>query len=384
MCIHKYSTIDFLFYVFCIYFSLKVRRQSNEIAKQLREKVHNEKEIQLRKLAQTKEKELNEWKCNELNKIEKDYENCMANFGAAHKAAQDYNVEQGLFKEKRKEYDLLAAERGRSSMQQEQRRREKEVEEKLIKKKRLRQKTIGVQADLLKRDSDNCEDEDEEGECRVSTFKSKSNPPRQLSAKNNYNPKNYTSNSVESFTQNEGSEDSTSNEESLEFNQITNLLKQKCWENSDSEPMKKNQNNRDNEVRIENLSSDESDEVINARYSPPPPLRPKMSKSTSKRSSLKPEAATSSKTKSPRKSATSKKQPNKEYSNAVQYHDIGNKFTRSYIPEDNLVTYHKTSKGRPNAMQEAKDHEQNSYRGMNADILRYVFKLKFHCICSFR
>lgn len=375
-----------------------MRRQSNEIAKQLREKVHNEKEIQLRKLAQTKEKELNEWKCNELNNIEKDYENCMANFGAAHKAALDYNVEQGIFRKKRQELDLMAAERGRSSMQLEQRRREKEAEEKLIKKKRLRQKTIGVQADLLKKertfgreiinlsnydDTDNCEDEGEEESCRVSTFKSKSNLPRQSSAKNNYNPKNFTSNSVESFTQNEGSdqtEDSTSNEESLEFNQITNLLKQKCWDHSENEPVKKYQNKRDNDVRIEDLSSDESDEVINERYSPsPPPLRPKSAKSSAKRSILKPEAAISSKTKSPRKQVTSKKKPNKEDSNAVQYHDIGNKFTRSYIPEDDLVTFHKSSKGRPNAMQDARDHEQNSYRGMNADILRYVFNFKLYC-----
>lgn len=366
-----------------------MRRQSNEIAKQLREKVHNEKEIQLRKLAQTKEKELNEWKCNELNNIEKDYENCMANFGAAHKAALGYNVEQGIFRKKRHEFDLMAAERGRSSMQQEQRRREKEAEEKLLKKKKLRQKTIGVQADLLKKqrsfgreiinlsnyeDTENFEDEGEEGGCRVSTFKSKSNPPRQTSAKSSYNPKNFTSNSVESFTQNEGSdqtEDSTSNEESLEFNQITNLLKQKCWEHSDNEPLKKNQNY---EVRIEDLSSDESDDIINERYSPsPPPMRTKSAKSSAKRGILKPEAATSSKTKSPRKQTTTKKKPNKEDSNAVQYHDIGNKYTRSYIPEEDLVTYHKSSKGKPNAMQEAKDHEQNSYRGMNADILRYVF-----------
>ncbi|CAO1395086.1 unnamed protein product [Diamesa hyperborea] len=374
----------------------QVRRQSNEIAKQLREKVHNEKEIQLRKLAQTKEKELNEWKCNELNNIEKDYENCMANFGAAHKAAQDYNVEQGIFRKKRHEFDLMAAERGRSSMQQEHRRREKEAEEKLIKKKKLRQKTIGIQADLLKtqrsfgreiinltnyEDNDNCEDEDEEDGCRVSTFKSKSNPPRQSSARTSYNPKNFTSNSVESFTQNEGSdqtEDSTSNEESLEFNQITNLLKQKCWEYSDNEPVKKNQNNRDNDVRIEDLSSDESDEVINERYAPPPPtMRPKSAKSsTSTRGILKSEAATSSKTKSPRKQATTKKKPNEEDSNAVQYHDIGNKYTRSYIPEDDLVTYHKSSKGKPNAMQEAKDHEQNSYRGMNADILRQLTEIR--------
>lgn len=375
-----------------------MRRQSNEIAKQLREKVHNEKEIQLRKLAQIKEKELNEWKSNELNNIEKDYENCMANFGAAHQAAQEYNVEQGIFRKKRHEFDLMAAERGRTSMQQEQRRREKEAEEKLLKKKRLRQKTIGVQADLLKKertfgreiinltnyeDTDHCEDEGKEGDCRVSTFKSKTNPPRQSSMKNSYNPKNFTSNSVESFTQNEGSdqtEDSTSNEESLEFNQITNLLKQKCWEHSDNELTKKNQNNRHNNVRIEDYSSEESDEAINDRYSPPPPqVRPKSSKSPAKRSILKPEAATVSKIKSPRKTATSKKQSNKDNSNVVQYHDIGNKYTRTYVPEDDLVTYHKSSKGRPNAMQEAQDHEQNSYRGMNADILRYLFKFQFHC-----
>ncbi|CAO1410041.1 unnamed protein product [Diamesa serratosioi] len=364
----------------------QVRRQSNEIAKQLREKVHNEKEVQLRKLAQTKEKELNEWKRNELNNIEKDYENCMANFGAAHKAAQEYNVEQGIFKEKRKEYDLMAAERGRSSMQHEQRRREKEAEEKLIKKKRMRQKTIGVQADLMQNErifgreiinlTGNCEDEDEEGGCRVSTFKNKSNPPRQHSAKNNYNPKNFTSNSVESFTQNEESdqtEDSTSNEESLEFNQITNLLKQKCWDYSDNEPVKKNQNLRKNVVQIEDLSSDESEENENARYSPPPPpLRTKSSKSPAKKSILKPGAAKSSKTKSPMKSTSSKKKTPKEYPNAVQYHDIVNRSSRNYIPDDGLVTHNNNSKGRPNAIQEAIEHEQNSYRGINADILRYL------------
>lgn len=372
-----------------------MRRQSNEIAKQLREKVHNEKEVQLRKLAQTKEKELNEWKRNELNNIEKDYENCMANFGAAHKAAHDYNVEQGIFKEKRKEYDLLAAERGRSSMQQEQRRREKEAEEKIMKRKRMRQKTIGVQADLMQNErtfgreiinltnehSGVCDDEDDEAVCRGSTFKSKSNPNRQHSAKSSYDPKNFTSNSVESFTPNEESdqtEDSTSNEESLEFNQITKLLKQKCWEYSDSEPMKKNQLSRDDNVRIEDILSDESEEVINESYSPPPPLRSKTSKSPAKKSILKPELTKSSKNNSQMKPASIKKKVPKKYPNAVQYYDIGNKSSRNYIPEEGLVTHHKIpSKGRPNAIQEAIEHEQNSYSGMNADILRYLLKVKF-------
>lgn len=313
---------------------------------------------------------MNEWKKRRQCDIQEEYGACLTNFGAAHIAACEASCEEdeALF-QRRGENDLLAAQRGRAAMLQEQRKRDREAEERLLKKKRKRQKNASVQANLVTRSQANrspirisvppvvdespdesneeiCE-EDESNSARAETFSSK--PNLHKSSASNYNPKNFTSNSVDSSNNYESEDEVSSAElesEQEEFNQITNLLKQKCYENY-QHPAKV--------VKEPVVLSDSSIEV----EPPPPPKakKPSLNMQSTKKSILK---TSQMKPKSLTKQSLGQDQ-------RVKYVDCGNKYTTTYLPDEDLVI-HNTKTSTSNAKTEATKLNQRTI--VNNDILR--------------
>lgn len=304
---------------------------------------------------------MGEWKKRRQCDIQQEYENCLTNFGDAHIAACDTSCEESdAVHQRREEYDLLAAQRGRTAMLQEQRKREREAEERIMQRKRKLQKSQAVQADLISRrdfgtDAGNlvdCEDEEEGRGTRVETFRSK--PNLHKASTSHYNPKNFTSNSVDSSNNYDSEEEASSLEveSEEEFNQITNLLKGKGFE-----MFKKPQEPElaEDVIEIEESSEDEP--------APLPPNKKKVIISTNskKKSILK-------KPQSPKGKQKLKKSAEPE-DQRVNYVDFGNKYVSSYTPDDNLVT--RNNQARQNAQTEAKKHEERGLRGVSDDVLRY-------------
>lgn len=351
--------------IFSHYCALQVREQSKEIAQEVRDKVRLAKEEELKKLQKIKEKELNDWKKRRQTQIQEHIDNCIQDFGNAHIAAINASCEETeSLREAREEQDLMASVRGRVAMLSEQRRREREAEERLQKKKRKHQKTIGIQADFLTQrgfsedlthpDSDS---EVEEKEA-VPKFTCKPNRHRHQT---DYNPQNYTSNSVDSSNTN----DSDSAEEnvvaqkddSMEFNQITNLLKQKMQEVYDA-PTKKIAT-----PKVVDISSESSSDV---EFIPLPakrlsPVRKHMKESPQK-GILKSKKPTT-KNSSPKK--TSKTTDNTR----VRYVDYRNMYETSYEPRKDLVKRSKPMRSL-NAKEEAEVQTDIISKNINDDILR--------------
>lgn len=203
----------------------------------------------------------------QCEKIHEEYAKSLNHFGDAHIAAINASCEENDDDiQRKKEYDLMAAQRGRTSMQQEQRRRDREAEDRLTKRKRMNQKSVSIQADLVTRtefrrrreqESSASDYEDESSDkyvSKVNKLKSSS-----------YNPKNFTSNSVDSSNHGESivDDDTTTPEieddSEDEFDQIQTLLKQRCFE-FDKQIDRESRKN-DEPVTISNSSSESEPEL---------------------------------------------------------------------------------------------------------------------------
>lgn len=313
-------------------------------------------------MQEIKQRELEEWKKRTQCELQQECGRCLSNFGAAHIAACETSCEEGeALQQKREEYDLMAASRGRTAMLSEQRKRDREAEERLAKKKKRQQRNAGVQADIVsKRDFgtnveqfEDDEEQSEEESVRVEKpFVSK--PNLHKSSASSYNPKNFTSHSIDSSNNldSEVEESSPEVEESEEeFNQITNLLRNK-FVDIRHEPRAETV-----QEPIEVSESSEDEPVV-----PPPPKKHVKLLSPKKKSILK-------KAQSP-KGAKSKSKPKPKQpeprDNRVQYLDFGNKFVTSYIPGEDLVTENVKS-SKPNASKEAKRQEK---KVVSDDVLR--------------
>lgn len=273
-------------------------------------------------------------------------------------AACDASCEEDeALNQRREEFDLMAAQRGRAAMLQEQRKRDRDAEERLAKRKRRQAKNVSVQADLETRQvvqenhEEAGEEFEEENDCtRVENFKNKPNLHRRNTAKV-YNPQNFTSNSVDSS--NSETESSPEVDSEVEFNQISNLLKQKSL-NFCPEPKKVEQ-----VVEVSELSdSSESD---------PPPRQAAQLK---KQVKIKIEQAK----KSILKKVPAKKiaQPLPKEDERVSYLDFGNKYVTSYVPGGDLITEN-TEKSGKNAKTAARKQEKRSEkdrRSVSDDVLR--------------
>lgn len=370
------------------------------MAQDLRDKVRIARQEELKKIQKIKEKELSEWKRRRQCQIETQIDCGLRDFANAHIAALEASCEEGeSLREEKEEQDLMAACRGRVAMLQEQRKRDKEAEERLLKKKRKHQKTIGIQADFLaehafKEKVSNNRDihidlanlNSESDEENVPRFTSKPNLHKHQQ-KAVYNPQNYTSNSIDS---NNGSEsgnedeiqvDDLQKEESeLEFDQITNLLKQRMQEVYDA-PMKKIAQAK--AVVVNSSESSSSDvEIVQAPKTKKTPIKTTRKLTTESKkasqkgilktkkspSKLKATTNTAKKTTSPKKSKTIPTEANR-----VHYVDFtNNKYQSTYVPPSDLVT--RNEPRHLNAREEAQIHNDAddpiSYK-INDDILRY-------------
>jgi hypothetical protein len=290
--------------------------------------------------------------------MEEEYAKCLTNFGAAHIAACEASCEEDeAIHQRREEFDLLAAERGRVAMLQEQRKRDREAEERIAKKKRKNVKSVSVQADIVTRrqigvdlrnireesDGGAGESEDENVGMRVEKFKNKPNLHKSHSA--GYNPKDYTSHSIDSSNHADSDEEESSIEvdSEVEFNQISNLLKQKTYEFHRDPPKSVAR-----QEEIISLSSSDSEPPPR-----PPPQRQKQVKLPVEQ---------------PKSKGILKNPPKKAQKNdqRVNYVDFGNKYVSSYIPSDDLVTQN-TEKTGSNAKAAAERHEKRSKKGEVSD-----------------
>lgn len=339
----------FIFFLDLLIFShlaslLKVRQQSKEIAQQVRVRVQCEKENQLKKIQEIKNREMAEWKKRKQCDIQQEYDSCLSNFGAAHFAACETSCEEDdLNTLQREEYDLLAAQRGRCAMLQEQRKRDLEAVERIMKKKRNFQRSVSIQADLKDFQHDKKvmvpdQDETESTNVKVDTFANKSDLP-----KNSYSPKNFTSNYTDSSNNCESESSCTEIESDVEFNQISNLLKQKCFE-------KYNEDTSTNPHKIIELSDTSCEEIEPA---------PKLPSKQTKKSILKqtaPIEGTKSDKKRSEKERSTKLELKRSDNERVKYVDFGNHYTTSYLPENDLVAQSVKNSIR-NAATEAKKYE---------------------------
>jgi hypothetical protein len=185
----------------------------------------------LKRIQEIKRKELENLKRLQCEQIGKEYVASLENFGAAHVAALDASCEEDeIDVQKRDEYDLIASTRGRSAMLQVQRERDRAAEERLAKRKRKGLKSVSIQADLLSRKPSKEQFDCDSEEDSSSKYMSQVNCNRNSA----YNPKNFTSNSVDSSNHGESiNDDETSvevEESEEEFDQIKNLLKRRCFD----------------------------------------------------------------------------------------------------------------------------------------------------------
>lgn len=310
---------------------------------------------------------MNEWKKGRQFEIQQEYGKCLTNFGAAHIAACNASCEEDeVLQQKREEYDLMAAERGRSAMLQEQRKRDREAEERLAKRKRRQQKNAAVQADLVSRkefgahfsgvpveyESEEHSEEEEAASARIFT----SQPNLHKSVAATYNPRNFTSHSVDS-SNNCDSEDSTSRDvdSEEEFNQITNMLKQKS---------RASQANFEGKIHI----SDSSDNEVTPRSLPKE--KQTNSQAVDRKGILKKTQITTKKAKSEVKPT----QPEENKPQRVKYVDFGNKYSTTYIPSNDLVTRNLPI-ATESAFSEAQIHERAGLGNISDGVLRFLDKI---------
>ncbi|KAL7033856.1 hypothetical protein ACKWTF_007748 [Chironomus riparius] len=358
---------------------LSVREQSSELAQKLLKKTRSAKEQELKKLQHIKVKELGELKKKTQCEIQKQIDDCVENFGDAHIAAVDASCEEDEFLRDRKdEQDLMAAMRGRVSMLKVQRERERELENKLLKKKRQQQKTIGIQADFLsqRRFSENLINKQKKAESDVSeeeetNFNVKPNLHKHSQQ---YNPQNYTSNSVdssnncdsesESIAELEQDESVRDNDESeVEFNQISNLLRHKLH------------NNREN-IQINEIVDVGSSDSESISYSVvlPKKVTIKTSPIKKKKGILKQSPAKITINK--KLSSPVKRKKEQSSDNRVRYVDFGNKYETTYVPDKNLIV--RNEKSKTNARQNAQMQTDDDVitKKINEDILKKLTDLR--------
>lgn len=315
---------------------------------------------------------MGDWKRKTQCEIQKQIDNCVGNFGDAHIAAVDASCEEDeLLRDKRDEQDLLASMRGRSAMLKVQREREREMENKLLKKKRQQQKTVGIQADFLiqRRFSENLINNQRNVETDVSeeegnndVFSIKPNPHKHSEQ---YNPQNYTSNSVDSSnncdSESEGiaeleDDESVRDESEVEFNQITNLLRHGLHKNQDNVEFNE----------IIDIGSSDSESIS---YSKELPKKVTIKSSPTKKTKgiLKKSSAKQNNKKSSSPLKSKKVQP---ADNRVRYVDFGNKYETTYVPDKNLIVRNEKSKtnARQNAQMQTDDDAIT--KKINDDILK--------------
>lgn len=359
------------------------------MARSLREKIKTAQEQELKKLEQIKRKELGEWKRKSQSKIQTQIDGCIGNFGDAHIAAVNASCEESeIVLQKKEEYDLMAAVRGKVAMLQEQRKRDKEAEEKIIKRKKSQQKTIGVQADFLtqksfsqslftiKNDSDMSSEENLYG--ATSMFTSKPNHHKHSTSANKnieYIPKNYASNSIDSsyscdtdvIDLEEEDEISDGKDSELEFNQITNLIFRQKANKEGDENINDINIGQESKRNSETLSSSSVETNI-----PISPAKLKISKSPSQKRKgiLKKSSPKQLKTKTKSSTSQVKKIKNMFPSNEnrVRYVDFANQFERSYTPNENLIT--RNNKSSQNAIEDATQTDDYISSKINEDILK--------------
>lgn len=359
---------------------LSVREKSSELSQKLLKKTRSAKEQELKKLQQIKQKELSEWKKRTQCEIEKQIDNCAGNFGDAHIAAVDASCEEDeLLRDKRDEQDLLASMRGRVAMLQVQRERERELESKLLKKKRQQQKTVGIQADFLtqRRFSENLINNQRHAETDMSeeegindAFTVKPNPHKHSEQ---YNPQNYTSNSVDSsnncdsdsegIAELEEDESVRGNDESeVEFNQISNLIRQRQHNNQDETEFNE----------IINVGSSDS-ESISYSIELPKKVTIKASPNKKKRGILKKSSLKHNSNKSSSPVKSKKVQPAE---NRVRYVDFSNKYETTYAPDKNLIV--RNEKSKTNARQNAQIQTDDDAitKKINDDVLKQLTDLR--------
>lgn len=302
-----------------------MRKQSNLIAQKLRENVRNERENQMRRLEKLKEFELMEWKKQNICSLGKKLDQETKCVGEAHRAAVDEEIQMGIFRDKREEFDLIAAQRGRHATQKQQDEKRQQEEERVMKRKRLKQKTIGIQANLLQVPLDyDCEDFDSDDqdlsmcaeESNDEESKIESNP------KPSYNPKNFatTNSSTESsiVVQKSVPPSQSDSEESLQFNQITNILKKKKLFNID-------------EKQPEDADVIEISDYSDCENVMPPPLPPKQTKTAKKIKTPKKQLPKKVIVKSPHKFHVAGKQKS-----SLKYYDVGS--DRKYAGQSTTTT----------------------------------------------
>jgi hypothetical protein len=317
---------------------------------------------------------LSEWKKRTQCEIEKQIDNCAGNFGDAHIAAVDASCEEDeLLRDKRDEQDLLASMRGRVAMLQVQRERERELESKLLKKKRQQQKTVGIQADFLtqRRFSENLINNQRHAETDMSeeegindAFTVKPNPHKHSE---HYNPQNYTSNSVDSsnncdsdsegIAELEEDESVRGNDESeVEFNQISNLIRQRQHNNQDKTEFNEiiNVGSSDSESISYSI---ELPKIVTIKASPNKKKKGILKKSSAKHNSNKPSSPVKSKNVQPAE-------------NRVRYVDFSNKYETTYVPDKNLIV--RNEKSKTNARQNAQIQTDDDAitKKINDDILK--------------
>lgn len=188
-----------------------------------------EKNQQLKRVLATKELELDAWKLKTQNDIRRQYEQCSEKLGTAHFDACEASCEESeSIVCQREEFDLLAAERGRTAMLQEHRKREREAEQRLQQKKRKRQRDAMTQADLISTkvcplavDKFSMEQEEDEDV----QYQNPDVQPEKFARQNQFKK---SSDAESDCIVVEPSNDSSERESSdkFEFDQITNILKQ--------------------------------------------------------------------------------------------------------------------------------------------------------------
>lgn len=383
-----------------------MRKQSKEIALKLRARVQTEKENQLRKFGKIKEKELQEWKQRQASELQRFYDICSDDYGSAHQAAKEEENNLLAFQEERETFDLIAADRGRNAISKELEKRKREEEAKALRKKKYKQKTIGVQTekgekfhrlerrielpvaststrkpvvleDCSDQDSDNSiNNKDNESDVEIIQLPVTKNFPKPTTTapKVTYNPLHFTTHSTDSSL-------NTPEDSSIEFHQITNILKrQQCWD-FDKSPEKPPKTEKPPQkspefVQADVFSESEEEEAIHIRS----PLKLKKTLPLKKKTiSLKPPPRTphrflkKAETRKP-EVAPKVKSVGTDPKKFVKYVDFSNQYSKEYQQPADLVIQHRrptVPSDHLNAMEEARSlNREKVNREYNHELLK--------------
>ncbi|XP_073991010.1 uncharacterized protein isoform X2 [Rhodnius prolixus] len=90
----------------------QVRQQARDLASNLRKKCDAEKELNHKQECEENEQELKEWQAKRLQKLQKEYDNCIAAIGTGHRTAICQVEDEKIAKEKAELREALAKARG--------------------------------------------------------------------------------------------------------------------------------------------------------------------------------------------------------------------------------------------------------------------------------